>query len=219
MIADWMDEHPEWQKFADLVVMPPSLAEVVQDWPEAEGEAQLEHEWTTSYGVTNRALYCKLRRQKQTHQWALMIATQRGPRVMTDAVFFEGGKRPADEMTPGYLKMCLRNSAAHGFTPTSNHRYYASLARFPGDPQAWVNQSDGRGYIQKLCEQRGWACEGAVNLKAREPERDPVESAVPLAPDVIRANARRMIQQNPSLARKSRKELTQMVLEKHGPSK
>ncbi len=50
-------------------------------------------------------------------------------------------------------------------------KYISQLARFPGDPEAWVS---GRGDVQKVIDERGWGCDGAVKAKVREAESPPV---------------------------------------------
>ena len=60
-------------------------------------------------------------------------------------------------------------------------KYIASLARHPGDKEAWVS---GRSDVQAVCEARGWGCEGAVSTPfvAKDPNAVP---AVGIAPDIL----------------------------------
>lgn len=50
---------------------------------------------------------------------------------------------------------------AHGQDPKGK-KYLSSLARFPGDPEAFV---DGLGDVKRVCEKRGWDCDGDVKVK------------------------------------------------------
>lgn len=217
---DFLNQHPEWREHADLLLMPPTAQEVLEEFPDSQGCSLLADESAlASDGSTRLALYVRLRREGKDHRWSDMMASQRAPRGMTDSVFFEGGKRAGDEFDDQYLNKIVTASKKRGFNPPENARYFPSLARFRGDPEAWVSHSQGRGYIRKLCEKRGWACEGAVNLEARQPESDPYAKSVPMHRNLVRQYAREMINANPELKRKSRRELRQMILDKHGPSK
>lgn len=46
----------------------------------------------------------------------------------------------------------------------------ASLARYPGDPEAWVSS---RSEVKKICEKRGWNCDGQVKVKHSQDNVDP----------------------------------------------
>jgi hypothetical protein len=70
--------------------------------------------------------------------------------------------------------------------------YMGGLARFPGDPEAWVS---GRGDVRRICEQRGWGCEGAVSLpvtNVAEPER-----SFHVAPDLVEDRMAAVLEQMP----------------------
>ena len=220
-IEQWLEDRPEWRPFVDLVVVPPSDDEVREEFPDSAGSSLLKQPGAyTSYGVTRLALYVKMRREGQQHRFAEMIASQQPPGCgITDDVFFQGIPRLADQMTDAQLKTLVANAKRHGFTPPADCSYQSALARFPGDPQAFVTRSMGRSYIKKVCEERGWSCEGGVNVPYREPETDPYDNAVPLAADIVAENAQRMITKNPELKKLGARELRRKVLEKHGPSK
>jgi hypothetical protein len=216
----WFDEHPEWRSNADLIVAPPDAEELVSDYPDAEGtEIERHVSVQTSFGATRGAIYTLSRRNGANHRFAEMVAMQRPPRCMTDDVFFAGMPRLADQMSPTCLHQVVSAAKRRGFTPPADAVYHSGLARFQGDPEAFVTRSMGRTYIRRLCEKRGWAVEGAVNVEAREPERDPFEAAVPLAPDLVNRSIANMVRHNPALKQKSRKELRDMAVAKYGPTK
>lgn len=218
-LEQFFAEHSEWEPFADLVVAPPEREEALEEFPELEGaEVLTRGQEYTRFRVTRLALYIKTRRSGSTHRFAEMIAMQRAPQIMTDDVFFAGARPWAADITPARRALLLRQAKAQGFTPPADAVYYPDLARFPGDKEAYVTRAMGRGYIKKKCEERGWACHGGVQAVAREPDVDPWEKCVPMAEDVIRQNAIRMIEKDPSLRRLKRKELRDMVLQKRGPS-
>ncbi len=61
---------------------------------------------------------------------------------------------------------------------TNGKRYISGLARFAGDPEAWVT---GRDDIRRVIESRpGWSCQGAVDIDGKgnsPPPAPPVEVA------------------------------------------
>lgn len=217
----FFDRHPEWKEFSDLVVMPPTATEAIEEWPDVEDSELLRHpDEDSRFGVTKLALYIRSRRLGQSHRFAEMVATQRPPQCMTDDVFFAGMRPWAAEMTPQQRAAVVRQSKARGFVPPPEAVYHSSLARFPNDPEAFVTKAMGRGYIKKLCERRGWACEGAVNVKSRPPEKDLLaqENCIPMAEDLIRSKAKDMIREDPGLRSLPPKRLREKVIAQYGPS-
>lgn len=216
----FLQANPEWRPYIDLVVVPPDGAEVVAEFPDAEGSDVVRDEWgCIQPHVTRLAFYTRLRREGQTHRWAEMCALQSAPRGMTDDVFFAGMQRPGDTLEPRMLKTLLKQAKREGFAPSPGATYYPALAEYQGDPKAWVSRADGRGYIKKLCESRGWSCEGGVTVKGRQPLSDPHKDCVPLADDIIASTMREQIAADPSLKKKSRRELREKIIAEHGPTK
>lgn len=118
-----------------------------------------------------------------SHLMADMLAHAKPPQSKTDREFLRGHCNGSQfEDTPyigdGYRQMALEN----GVNPKGKI-YLGTLARFPGDPEAWVS---GRGDVQKVCEMRGWGCEGSVNVKVREQLNPPKAPA--LAPDIVQGH-------------------------------
>lgn len=218
-LQKWFDEHPEWRGNADLVCAPPTAEDLVEEFPDAAGsEITRKAEELSSFGTTRGAVYMLARRSGQTHRFAEMVACQRPPQCMTDDVFFQGMPRLADQMSPRELQTVVGAAKRHGFTPPADAVYHSGLARFKGDPEAFVTRAMGRGYIKRLCESRGCGCNGAVEVEARQPERDPWEQKVPLAPDLVNRSVADMVRHDPSLKQKSRKELRDMAVAKYGPT-
>lgn len=90
-----------------------------------------------------------------------MMASGCGPGVMTDAVFLEGHCNGSQfEKTPHVGDVYEKEAAAAG-VDVKGKVYMSGLARFPGDPLAWVA---GRGDVARICTERGWACDGAVKV-------------------------------------------------------
>ena len=107
-----------------------------------------------------------------------MLDAQSPPRSMTDVELF-ADVGTLDKQYRGeeqYLDSIVAGARKHGFNPNPHDFYMGNMARFVGDPEAFVPPTGGRGHIRKVCEQRGIPSSGAVNLAGREPEVDPWEA-------------------------------------------
>lgn len=177
-----------------------------------------EYQIVSSNPVT-QGFYEHCRDEGNSHRMAEMLAFQQAPRCNTDREFFEGVGTLAKQFEGDekVLDQITRNSMKHGHKPNANDMYVSALAKFPGDPKAFVPASGGRGHVQEVCEQRGWACSGSVNVKSREAESAPKKVA--LGEDIVRSKIRQMVRNNPDNARKSYRELRESVIDKHGPKK
>lgn len=112
---------------------------------------------------------------------AEMLATGRVPRVKTEDTFrshYDAANGKQFEKCPGLGDAYRRVAEGHGVS-TQGKVYLQQLAAFPGDPRAWV---DSRGDISRVCEERGYGCEGAVTAKTREAP----PTVTPLADDIVR---------------------------------
>lgn len=97
---------------------------------------------------------------------AEMFASAQAPCAVTDATFLAGhcnGSQFAGQEAEGDF---IRRVAESEGQSVKGKVYLGGLAKYPGDPKAWV---DGRGDVKKVCEERGWNCEGSVNVKSFEP--------------------------------------------------
>lgn len=216
-VQEFLKRHPEWKGSIDLVIYPPTWEEALKLHPELEYD-QLEKiaHHGVSPGVSRLAVYMMLRAKKSPHKLALMVACQRGPRVMTDAVFFERQPRLADQfVTPQQMAKVIAIAKRNGYTPNSTDVYLPEIAAYQGDPLAFVPATGGRSHIKKVLEKRGWQSDGAVTTPYVEPASDPHEQKVALAPDIVKNLACEMVKKDPSLRRKTKAELTEKVLDKH----
>ena len=68
-----------------------------------------------------------------------------------------------------------------------------------------------RDDIRKTCEKEGWGCEGAVNVKKREPLLDPRDKPYEVAPDIVEDHVSAEVAQKHSgqVSLKKYKELTE----------
>lgn len=168
-----------------------------------------------SDNIAVQAFYEHLRGEGESHNIAEMLAFQQAPRGMTDAVFFEG-YGTIDKQFAGDEKVrdqIIKRAKASGYKVNQNDVYLSALARYPGDPEAFVPATGGRGHIKEVCERRGTACEGAVTTKYREPEEAPKRT--PLAKEIVDRKLAEAKRRNPDLKNKDQGELRHNIIEKH----
>ena len=225
-VEEFLEKHPEWAVCPDFAISPPTDEELLEWYPELTREfLDRSFEPVNIAGdmvVSRGALYAQLRMNGSAHSFAEMIALQKGPGLDTDDIFFSGQGTLYDQFgSEKHLQKFVKNAKANGYTPSPNDVYYPGLARFQGDPEAFVSRSQGRSYIKKLCERRGWACEGGVKVEHRQPGDDPLskENCVALGEDIIRDRAAVMHMEKPETRRMDRTELRKKIIQEHGPSK
>lgn len=100
--------------------------------------------------------YDAMRENGQSHKMAEMLAFKSAPGLKTDTRFQARIDR-SNSVPPQYRKL-----AKQAGVTTDGKQYFTQLAKYPGDPEAW--QSDRSG-IKRVCEKRGWSCDGAVTVK------------------------------------------------------
>lgn len=229
-IEVWLIDNPGWVPYVDLVVYPPTTDEISKEFPNTSKDV-LDRcgELVQECGghVSRGALYVKIRRVGgASDRFATMLALQAPPGINTSDTFWAGRKSWVDVFGETYANNIRKGLANKGISLKAGDEYMPELVR-PGygpknpDPEAIVPFGGARSYIKSLCEKRGWAVEGAVKAEHREPESDPLsdENCVPMGMDLVRKKACKMVRSDPSLRSKSKAELRQLVLEKHGPSK
>jgi hypothetical protein len=233
----FFQENEDWLPYADLVALPPSREEILKEFKRRGGvnpevlERCMEYTKEGGGEVTRGALYVRIRREdrkiRDSDMWATMLCLQSPPGLQTTDTFWSGRKTWVEHFGEDYANNIKANFARKGINVGPNQEYMPELVR-PGfgphnpDPEALVPFGGARSYIKKLCESRGWGAEGAINVKARQPESDPLadENCVPMGEDLVRTKGRLMMQDNPEVFKgKNRREAREMILAKHGPSK
>lgn len=210
-IIDHLTTEPEFKKYQRMLANVPSEKQALRRWPELSGEPSILNV------PILRVWYFMLRLNGQGHKFAAMLVLQRSPRIMTDSVFFEGQGDLAKQLqTETHLNLIVGNAKKHGYNPNRHDIYNPNLARFPGDPEAFVPATGGRGYIKQLCEKRGWACEGAVNVSARQDDPGPDKQ---LGDNIAIEAAMDMAKRNPELRRVDKRDLVAEARLKHGKKK
>lgn len=159
-----------------------------------------------------------LKEKGNAPRMAEMLALQSPPRCMTDDVMMQG-IGTLDQQFGGndrHLNDVTKCAIHHGYKPKTSDYYMASLARFPGDPEAFVNHGQGRGHIKQLLEKRGWAGDGLVKVDARGPEDDPFEQRKhKLNPKIVERIRKQKIRENPDLAHKDQTEFRAGIVDEH----
>ncbi len=125
--------------------------------------------------------YALMRLEGQSHRMADMLAHRAFPAIRgTDSEFMKGS-----HIQEGPLAAYRHRMANSMGVDTNGKRYISGLARYPGDPEAWVSSTSD---VRRVCANRGWNCHGAVEYEA--PDSRPLSRAdmpedVPIAPDIV----------------------------------
>lgn len=229
-------DNEDWRPFADLVAYPPLPEELMSEFSDVSSEVLARcMEYVTECGgyVTRGAIYCRVRREKDepratSDRWATMLSLNAVPAIKTSDTFWAGRKTWVEVFGEDYANKIKKGLAKKGVNILPGYEYMPELVRqdmgfgpHNPDPEAVVPFNGARSYIKNLCEKRGYSCDGAVTVQGRAPERDELadENCIPLGEDIIRRKACDMVKKDPSLRFKTKAELRQKVLEKHGPSR
>jgi hypothetical protein len=138
-----------------------------------------------------QAEYEAMREAGESHNFAEMAALRAPPgSIGSDRAFLEGhcnGRQFEREPIVGdYYK---REAAAAGVDITGKV-YLSQLAERPGDPRAWVS---GRDDVKRVCEERGWGCQGSVTVAAQGLGATP-PPAPRMAPELVNAKVHEILQ-------------------------
>lgn len=142
-----------------------------------------------SHDPARQAHYVACRMDDVPHKLAEMFALASPPMSNTDREFLEGQGGCYDQFQGNeYLGRFYSYMAKKTGVDTTGKVYLSGLAAFPGDPEAWVS---GRGDAERVCRERGWACDGSVKVKGevREPDRK-----WKVADDIVSDRASRLVE-------------------------
>lgn len=142
--------------------------------------------------------YEQMRREGTSHKLAEMFAFQRPPRANDDTTWLASQSDSISganlDNAPKMVQDAYTEPAKAAGVNIKGSVYVPGLATFPGDPNAWVkNLSE----VKQKVEQKGWGCDGAINVKARN-DGVPVAD-IDVAPDLVQQKAAQMIEANPDL--------------------
>jgi len=132
-----------------------------------------------------QAFYERCRANGESHNMAKMFAERRAPGVVTDTTFMAGRR---DEFNGNNVlrRIYMERARAAGVNPTGKV-YSGGLARFPGDPKAWIND---RSDVERIARDRGVRVEGSINCDylpedMTDPFNEPYRVADELVEDEI----------------------------------
>ena len=138
-----------------------------------------------------QARYVRMRESGESHNMAEMLACRAFPNLRTDVAFWMGRVNGNQfEDTPGLGNTYRQVAESRGQSTTGKY-YQSGLARFPGDPEAWVT---GRGDVERVLRSRGWGCEGIVNITAED--RPPIPD-IPIAQDIVDREVEEIMAKDP----------------------
>lgn len=158
---------------------------------------QVERWPVVSTNVAVQAAYEEMRRKGESHRVAEMLATRETPSLNTDATFLQGYCNGNQFEKSQYLGDYYRRVAEKLGQNVNGKVYLSSIARFPGDPMAWVNS---KADVVAQCERAGFGCDGAVKVKPREEEEEEKEGVAEVAEDIVMERCLQKLEANPDMA-------------------
>lgn len=167
-----------------------------------------------SNDLDQQAFYVACRRSGESHNMAEMLALQQAPGLSgVDNTFLSGtenGKQFARAPWLGKAYSDISEKLAPG--STSGAVYKSQIARFAGDPRAWVRS---RADVKQRAAALGKDVDGMVTYRAPTSMKE--KKPVAIAPDLVNQLMRAKIARDPSLAAtpKKVKMLRRDVLERH----
>lgn len=156
-----------------------------------------------------------------------MFASRQAPACNTDNTLFNGGYDPrtrkrVSTACGGQFEDCphvgdfyRKQALKHGLKSTAGKIYMSKMARFPGDPEAWIS---GSGDIKRLAEKRGRRVDGyGISTPLRDTA--PPEPSIDIADDIVDRAVARQIAVNPEIAPtpKEKKELREKTKDRLTP--
>ncbi len=147
-------------------------------------------------------------------RFSTIVESRRAPGARwTDRAYMEGESLNhglGDH--PPFLAEQIISQAKQAGVVIAGKVYKGGLAddRGPADPRAWVSSS---GEALQVCRDRNLNITGGVEYQghAVDPEPD-----VPLADDIVESLTRDYFEKDPSLKRKPKQAMREMIIEKHG---
>lgn len=135
------------------------------------------------------------------------------PAVKTAATFEAGRGSLLDQLhgDQHHADAAMRNARLAGGNPSAGDIYMPTLARFCGDPEAFIPTGGGEQYVKKLLRKRRWD-NGELSVKHDRPPRQ----RVALAPDLVEQQRQKLLKREPSLAVKDQGELRHEIIKRHG---
>lgn len=140
-----------------------------------------------------------------------MLSSGIPPGCRTDSTFLHGNVNGNQFENQAHIGDAYKKKADKAGVSVTGKKYLSSLARYAGDPEAWVS---GRGDVERVVRERGWSCEGAVNVDATNDVPVKEKKRVRLAEDIVQRKMAESLAVNPE--QKDLGELRHKIIEKHG---
>lgn len=137
--------------------------------------------------------------------------------VGTDTAYAADVGTGLENVGPFRRKQILAAARRAGISPES--AVYCPSLCAPGkplDPAAFVPHNGAKSHIKRRCEELNYGCEGAVNVRRREPESDPDDKPYRPAPDVIEQEVESIVlrEHGGTVTKKKYDDLTEAAAEK-----
>lgn len=158
-----------------------------------------------------QAHYERCLRKGTSPKLAEMFATGQTPGIMTDSVFLEGHCNGSQFQDTPHLGDAYAAEARRQGVDITGKVYLSGLARYPGDPEAWVSS---RGEVARILDQRGWGAEGAVTRKVTK-VAEPNKIAV--AEDLIQNEMETILENVENPTQVDTEDLREQIIEKRKP--
>lgn len=145
--------------------------------------------------------YWKMRLDGESHNMADMLANRSFPATTgTDRAFMQGRKLGGGQFEDVPLVGHHHAARAEAAGVSTTGKWYSgTLARFPGDPEAWV---DSLHDVKTICERRGWSAEGAIKVEGpRYHSEEPRPYRV--ANDIVDEHVAQVLDAHPELVPKA----------------
>lgn len=159
---------------------------------------------------TVQAFYIEMRLDGQSHYFAEMCAHRRPPGTQhTDQSFQKIGQSlgKMPEMIRRQRLMIYERMMGKGRKPPEGYLYMSQMARFPGDPRAWVADV---GELKSRCKEDG---SGIEELGIKAVEKAPRPKVV-MDDDLVNRYVRKAVA-DPVNAGKNVQTIKHEVIEKH----
>ncbi len=146
-----------------------------------------------------------------------MFASCTPPQCHTDNTLMNGGVENGRQFAKAEWAgdFYAKQAKKHGLKSTKGRIYMSRLAKFPGDPDAWIAD---KGDIQKLAEKRGMGINGyGLSIPMRN-DVEP-EPGIDIADDIVDREVTDILAANPEVAptKKEKLDLREKVRNKRKP--
>lgn len=141
--------------------------------------------------------YELMRQNGQSHSIAEILACRAFPGVKTDSVFNEGRCNGSQFEKHPLLGDYYKAKAEAAGVSTTGKYYCSGLARFPGDPKAWISD---RSDVKRVADENGFAVHGYVEHDGRRNDEAPMPD-MKIDPRIVQEEVDEIMAQSPGARR------------------